>query len=91
MSSSSIGGGITSQLPLTLRPRHYPTDPTQAARMVIAADRAGLDALRLSHALLRALWLRNRIHRIPRRDRALPTRKVWTGKASSRPRTFQKS
>ncbi|MGE0734248.1 MAG: 2-hydroxychromene-2-carboxylate isomerase [Alphaproteobacteria bacterium] len=43
-------------MPLNLRPRYYPTDPTQSARMVIAADRAGFNALNLSHALLRALW-----------------------------------
>ena len=41
---------------LNLRPKHYPTDPTQSARLVIAADRRGLDGLSLSHALLRALW-----------------------------------
>ena len=43
-------------MPLNLRPRFYPTDSTLPARMVVAADRAGLDALALSHALLHALW-----------------------------------
>lgn len=43
-------------MPLVLRPRHYPTDPQYSARMVIAADRLGLDALALGHALLHALW-----------------------------------
>ncbi len=43
-------------MPLVLRPRHYPTDPQYSARMVIAADRLGLDALGLGHALLHALW-----------------------------------
>jgi len=43
-------------MPLALRPKHYPTDPQYSARMVIAADRLGWDALRLSHALLHALW-----------------------------------
>ena len=43
-------------MPLKLRPRFYPSDSTLPARMVVAADRAGLDALALSHALLHALW-----------------------------------
>jgi 2-hydroxychromene-2-carboxylate isomerase len=41
---------------LVLRPKHYPTENEFSARMVIAADKLGLDALALSHALLRALW-----------------------------------
>jgi 2-hydroxychromene-2-carboxylate isomerase len=43
-------------MPLVLRPRHYPTNNEYSARMVIAADRLGWDALALSHALLHALW-----------------------------------
>lgn len=43
-------------MPLVLRPRHYPTDNQFSARMVIAADRLGWNALALSHALLHALW-----------------------------------
>jgi 2-hydroxychromene-2-carboxylate isomerase len=43
-------------MPLVLRPKHYPTNNEFSARMVIAADRLGLDALALSHALLHALW-----------------------------------
>jgi len=43
-------------MPLALRPKHYPTDPQYSARMVIAADQLGWDALALSHALLHALW-----------------------------------
>ena len=43
-------------MPLQLRPRFYPTDSTLPARMVIAADTLGWDALALSHALLHALW-----------------------------------
>ena len=43
-------------MPLVLKPKHYPTNNEFSARMVIAADRAGLDALALSHALLHALW-----------------------------------
>ncbi|MCD2181127.1 2-hydroxychromene-2-carboxylate isomerase [Rhizobium sp. GN54] len=43
-------------MPLVLKPRYYPTNNEFSARMVIAADRLGLPALELSHALLRALW-----------------------------------
>ena len=43
-------------MPLVLRPRHYPTDNQFCARMVIAADSLKWDALALSHALLHALW-----------------------------------
>ena len=43
-------------MPLVLRPKHYPTNNEFCARMVIAADKLGLDALALSHALLHALW-----------------------------------
>ncbi len=42
-------------MPLVLRPKHYPTNNEFSARMVIAADRLGLDALALSHALRHAL------------------------------------
>ena len=53
-------------MPLALKPRHYPqavTDPDwnkYAGWLVIAAQRAGLDAMLLSHALLRALWAEER-------------------------------
>lgn len=47
-------------MPLILRPAHYPANPEFSARMVIAADTLGWDALRLSHALLRALWSEER-------------------------------
>lgn len=43
-------------MPLVLRPRHYPTQNEFSARMVIAANQLGWDALALSHALLHALW-----------------------------------
>lgn len=43
-------------MPLVLKPAHYPTNNEFSARMVIAADRLGLPSLELSHALLRALW-----------------------------------
>ena len=44
------------KMPLVLRPRYYPTENQFSARMVIAADKLGWDALALSHALLHALW-----------------------------------
>ena len=43
-------------MPLVLRPRHYPTNNEYSARMVIAADKLGWNTLALSHALLHALW-----------------------------------
>ena len=43
-------------MPLVLRPKHYPTQNEFSARMVIAADQLGWNALALSHALLHALW-----------------------------------
>jgi 2-hydroxychromene-2-carboxylate isomerase len=54
-------------MPLTLAPRYYPQSvPANpdwnkyAGWMVIAAQRQGLDAFPLSHALLRALWAEER-------------------------------
>jgi 2-hydroxychromene-2-carboxylate isomerase len=50
-------------MPLVLRPKHYPTQNEFCARMVIAADKLGLgqhDVLALSHALLHALWSEQR-------------------------------
>lgn len=47
-------------MPLNLAPKFYPTDNRAAARMVIAAQQRGLDAMRLSHAILRALWAEDR-------------------------------
>lgn len=53
-------------MPLNLEPRHYRHDGQppdwnkRAGWMVIAAQQAGLDAFRLSHALLRALWAEER-------------------------------
>ncbi|NTE88118.1 2-hydroxychromene-2-carboxylate isomerase [Agrobacterium rubi] len=43
-------------MPLVLKPKHYPTNNEFSARMVIAANTLGLPALELSHGLLRALW-----------------------------------
>jgi len=54
-------------MPLVLQPKHYPqqmpADPNwnkYAGWMVIAAQRLELDALPLSHAILRALWAEER-------------------------------
>lgn len=52
-------------MPLVLRPRHYPSDPQFSARMVMAADALGQDALTLSHALLHALWSQQQDVRVP--------------------------
>ena len=43
-------------LPLKLRPKFYPTNPTEACMMVIAARQLGQDANGLSFRLLEALW-----------------------------------
>jgi len=47
-------------LPLTLKPRHFPVDDRQAARMAIAHGERGGDVSRLSEALLRAVWVEER-------------------------------
>lgn len=53
-------------MPLQLTPKYYPADGMPAGWnkpagwMVIAAQERGLDAQRLSHALLRALWAEER-------------------------------
>jgi 2-hydroxychromene-2-carboxylate isomerase len=53
-------------MPLQLRPGHYPFENPPpgwnepAGWMVIAAQERGLDAPRLSHAILRALWAEDR-------------------------------
>jgi 2-hydroxychromene-2-carboxylate isomerase len=45
-------------IPLTLQPKYFPSDDSQATRLVIAAKLAGKDAHRLSVELGRALWER---------------------------------
>jgi len=45
-------------LPLTLQPKYFPSDDSQATRLVIAAKLAGKDAHKLSLELGRALWER---------------------------------
>ncbi|MGF1650790.1 MAG: 2-hydroxychromene-2-carboxylate isomerase, partial [Hyphomicrobiaceae bacterium] len=46
-------------LPITLEPRHFPSDETRAAWIVIAADAAGLDAARFAMEIGRELWERD--------------------------------
>jgi 2-hydroxychromene-2-carboxylate isomerase len=43
-------------VPVTLEPRYYPVDRGPSSRLLIAAGNAGLDALALSHGVLRAIW-----------------------------------
>jgi 2-hydroxychromene-2-carboxylate isomerase len=45
-------------IPLTLEPKHFPSDDTAATRLVIAAKLQGKDAHKLSLELGRALWER---------------------------------
>ncbi|MFQ5785708.1 MAG: 2-hydroxychromene-2-carboxylate isomerase [Alphaproteobacteria bacterium] len=47
-------------MPLNPEPRHFPADERLAARMVIAARRAGGGEGRLSNAILRAVWAEER-------------------------------
>jgi 2-hydroxychromene-2-carboxylate isomerase len=64
-------------MPLNLTPRHYPADGKpdgwnkSAGWMVIAAQEAGADAMRLSHAILRALWAEERDIADPATRRAI--------------------
>src|SRR5215470_7091984 len=45
-------------IPLTLEPRHFPSEDTAATRLVIAAKLRGEDAHKLSLELGRSLWER---------------------------------
>ena len=47
-------------LPLNLRPRHFPTNPTLADRSVIALVEAGADPAGYMEAVFRALWAEER-------------------------------
>jgi 2-hydroxychromene-2-carboxylate isomerase len=74
-------------MPLVLRPRHYPqvvTDPDwnkHAGFMVIAAGAGGEPALRLSHAILRALWAEERDIADPGVRRAIADENGYDGRA----------
>lgn len=73
---------------LNLRPKYYPTDNRAAARMVIAAQAQGLDAMLLSHALLRALWAEERdIREASVRARPWPARTDSMGQHCARRKT----
>lgn len=66
-------------MPLNLTPRHYPpTDQRPAGRMVMAAQAMGLDAQRLSHAILRALW-------VEEQDISLPETRIAVAEAEGMP------
>ncbi|MDX2157955.1 MAG: 2-hydroxychromene-2-carboxylate isomerase [Hyphomicrobiaceae bacterium] len=45
-------------LPITIQPKHFPSDETLGTRLVIVAKLQGLDAHRLATELGRALWER---------------------------------
>ncbi len=47
-------------LPLNLHPKHWPTSDAAASRLIIAADEAGVDAMGLAFALMRACWAEER-------------------------------
>ena len=66
-------------MPLVLRPQHYPTNNEYSARMVIAADSLGWDALALSHGLLHALWSEEKDVRDPDVRVAVANRLVMDG------------
>jgi 2-hydroxychromene-2-carboxylate isomerase len=69
-------------IPLKLKPRHYPpTDQTNAGRMVMAAQARGLDAMGLSHAILRALWVEDRDIADPRSRVAIAEEEGLPGEA----------
>ncbi|WP_300295355.1 2-hydroxychromene-2-carboxylate isomerase [Ferrovibrio sp.] len=47
-------------MPLNLQPQFFPMNENLAARLVIAARDAGLDAVGLAHAMMRAVWAEDR-------------------------------
>jgi 2-hydroxychromene-2-carboxylate isomerase len=83
-------------MPLNLEPKHYPADGKPAGWnkppgwMVIAAQEAGLDALRLSHALLRALWAEERDTSNPGVRRAIADENGMDGAALVAAETSEK-
>ncbi len=72
-------------LPLTLQPKYFPSDDSQATRLVIAAKLAGKDAHRLSLELGRALWEREESSPTPQRYPALPRAQGSTRRRCVRP------
>jgi len=72
-------------VPITLKPKHYPpSDQRPAGRMVMAAQARGLDAMELSQALLRALWVDNRDIADPRVRVAIAEDEGFPGEALHR-------
>lgn len=60
------------QMPLNLKPRFYPpVDNKSTGHTVIAAQQLGLDAMRLSHAILRAIWAEERNVALPETRRQI--------------------
>ncbi|MEM6678072.1 MAG: 2-hydroxychromene-2-carboxylate isomerase [Pseudomonadota bacterium] len=49
-------GSAAADLPLTLKPAHWPTDPVPASAAVMVAADHGAEAGRLAQAFLRAIW-----------------------------------
>lgn len=47
-------------VPLTLHPKHFPTDAAPGARAIVAASAMGLDVGALTGALMRACWAEDR-------------------------------
>ncbi len=47
-------------VPLNMHPAHFPTDVRLASGVVIAARSSGQDALKLAHAMMRAVWVEER-------------------------------
>jgi 2-hydroxychromene-2-carboxylate isomerase len=53
-------------MPLKLKPKYYPPeDNISPGHTIIAAQQRGLDAMRLSHAILRAIWAEERNVALP--------------------------
>ena len=48
------------QVPFVLEPKYFPTNATPASLLMIAAIHTDVDALALSHAVLRAVWAEER-------------------------------
>jgi 2-hydroxychromene-2-carboxylate isomerase len=47
-------------LPLTLHPKHFPTDAAPSARAILAASQTDLDVGKFTGALMRACWVEDR-------------------------------
>ena len=47
-------------LPLTLHPKHFPTDAAPSARAILAASQMGLDVGAFAGKLMRAFWVEDR-------------------------------